>query len=89
MLAKQCDLAREAETRFKELQGEMMSKSPKDREWCRGCKLLDENNQALPFLKRLRHAIDKHEKFKRSHEKVVSLEDEELYQTRREVDYGE
>ena len=32
----------------------------------------------------LRDAIDKHEKFKRTHEKVVALEDEELYSTRKE-----
>ena len=32
----------------------------------------------------LRNAIDKHERFKRSHEKVVALEDEELYQKRKE-----
>jgi hypothetical protein len=30
-------------------------------------------------------AIDKHEIFKRAHEKVVSLEDEELYQKRKEA----
>ena len=33
----------------------------------------------------LHDAIGKHEAFKRSHEKIVSLEDEELYQTRKEV----
>jgi hypothetical protein len=36
-------------------------------------------------LKRLQEAVDRHEIFKRAHEKVVSLEDEELYQKRKEV----
>lgn len=33
----------------------------------------------------LRDAVDRHEAFKRTHEKVVSLEDEELYQTKKEI----
>jgi len=33
----------------------------------------------------LEEAIDKHKQFKRTHEKIVALEDEELYSTRKEV----
>jgi hypothetical protein len=38
----------------------------------------------LSRINKLENAIDRHEIFKRTHEKVVSLEDEELYQTRKE-----
>lgn len=37
--------------------------------------------QAEARLKRLQEAVDKNETYKRTHNKVVSLEDEELYQT--------
>jgi len=51
LLSRQCDLARDAETK----------------------------------RDRLSNAIDKHESFKRTHEKVVALEDEELYVTRKGI----
>jgi SMC interacting uncharacterized protein involved in chromosome segregation len=36
-------------------------------------------------LKKLEEAVDRHEIFKRAHVKIVALEDEELYQKRKEV----
>lgn len=47
--------------------------------------LLDACEYLLSRIKKLEDAIDKHEVFKRGHEKVVALEDEQLYQTRKEV----
>ena len=38
----------------------------------------------LSRIKKLQYAIDRHEIFKRVHERVVALEDEELYQKRKE-----
>jgi len=85
-LAKQCDLAREAEVRFKELEEEtsrreklFMEVVNKKEEY--GEKLLLAEAEVIA----LRNAINKHEKFKRAHEKVVALEDEGLYTARKEV----
>ena len=36
-------------------------------------------NITLDKLKKLQEAVNRHEQFKRSHERVISLEDEELY----------
>ena len=86
MLAKQCDVAREAEVRFKELEEEtsrreklFMEVVNKKEEY--GEKLLLAEAEVIA----LRNAINKHEKFKRAHEKVVALEDEGLYTARKEV----
>lgn len=38
-------------------------------------------HQVKRHLKKLQDAIDKHEQFKRTHNKIVSLEDEKLYAT--------
>jgi hypothetical protein len=65
MLAKQCDLAREAEA-----EREHLSKL-----------LIEERIKVVKMI----DAISKHEKFKRTHDKVVALEYEELYQTKKEV----
>jgi DNA repair exonuclease SbcCD ATPase subunit len=43
-----------------------------------------ELKQAESRIKRLEEAVDRHEIFKRAHERVVALEDEELYQKRKE-----
>lgn len=37
-------------------------------------------------LKKLQEAVDNHEKFKRTHEKIIDLIDEELYEKRKEVE---
>lgn len=65
MLAKQCDLARDAETERERLS-----------------KLLIEERMRVVAL---RDTIGKHEAFKRTHEKVVGLEDEELYRVLKEM----
>ena len=39
----------------------------------------------LRKIKELEDAVNKHEQFKRTHDKVVSLEDEELYGTINEI----
>jgi hypothetical protein len=66
MLAKQCDLAREAET-----EREHISKL-----------LIEERIKVV----KLRDAINRHEKFKRTHNNIVALADEELYQTKKEIE---
>ena len=79
MLAKQSDLAREAETErdgFKNGQ-EQLQQMVSD--------FMDVNAKWVRKIKKLWDAIDKHEKFARSHNKVVPLVDEKLYQTRKEV----
>ena len=45
----------------------------------------DDIKYLLSRIKKLQYAIDRHEIFKRTHERVVALEDEELYQERRNV----
>jgi len=47
--------------------------------------LMDVNAKWAKRVERLEEAIDRHEIFKRAHERVVALEDEELYQKRKEV----
>jgi len=47
--------------------------------------LMDVNSKWAKRVERLEEAIDRHEIFKRAHERVVALEDEALYQTRKEV----
>jgi len=47
--------------------------------------LMDVNAKWAKRVEKLEEAIDRHEIFKRTHEKVVALEDEELYQKRKEI----
>ena len=47
--------------------------------------LMDVNSKWAKRVEKLEEAVDRHEIFKRVHEKVVALEDEELYQKRKEV----
>ena len=47
--------------------------------------LMDVNAKWAKRVEKLQEAIDRHEIFKRAHEKVLPLEDEELYQKRKEV----
>jgi len=47
--------------------------------------VVDEYNQAESRLKRLGKAVEKHEAFKRTHKKIVSLENEELYNKSKEM----
>lgn len=44
--------------------------------------LIEERVKVVKLL----DAISKHEKFKRTHNNIVALEDEELYQTKKEVE---
>ena len=44
----------------------------------------DDIKYLLSHFKLLQEAVDRHEIFKRAHERVVALEDEELYQKRKE-----
>jgi hypothetical protein len=88
----ECEIVEQLSERIKELEGELDNETKWAKEYFDKWEKAESEREHLSkeVIKErikvvaLTDAIDKHEKFKRSHEKVVSLQDEELYSTRKE-----
>ena len=82
---KAIDVFLQAESRIKELQEERDGyKNGQIQLQGMVNDLMDVNSKWAKRVEKLEEAVDRHEIFKRTHEKIVTLEDEALYQARKE-----